>query len=133
MDAIRNFMAKLMDRRYGVDAFSLGLLVLYLLLSLISQLTGQYWLYFFSLLPLAYCIFRIFSRQTDKRRQENVKFMALVSPAAHAVSTQVSHLRDKNYHYYKCASCGQTLRVPKGKGKIEITCPKCKKSFTKKS
>ncbi|MCR4675383.1 MAG: hypothetical protein K5675_10245 [Lachnospiraceae bacterium] len=39
----------------------------------------------------------------------------------------------KIYKFYTCSSCGQKVRVPKGKGKIEITCPKCKNTFIKRT
>ncbi|MCD7981014.1 MAG: zinc-ribbon domain-containing protein [Clostridiales bacterium] len=37
----------------------------------------------------------------------------------------------KIYKFYMCPHCSQKVRVPKGKGRIEITCPKCRTTFIK--
>ena len=67
-------------------------------------------------------IFRTFSRQTYKRYQENRKFLVLLD-----------RIKDRDHRYYTCPRCQQTVRVPRGKGKIAISCPKCKEKFIKKT
>ena len=66
--------------------------------------------------------FRTFSRNTYKRYQENRRYLRFMD-----------QLRDKEHRYYTCPRCRQTVRVPKGKGKISITCPKCSERFIKKT
>lgn len=78
------------------------------------------------LLLLIYGYFRIFSRNIPKRYEENRRFQKKLQLLSRAAG-------DKTHKYYKCSACGQTIRVPKGKGKIQITCPKCKNTFIKKT
>jgi ribosomal protein L37AE/L43A len=67
-------------------------------------------------------LFRTFSRNTYKRYRENRKFLMLVG-----------RLKDREHRYFECPRCRQPVRVPKGKGKIAISCPKCKEKFVKKT
>ena len=75
-----------------------------------------------SYLFMGIAIFRCLSRNTYKRYQENRRYLALRS-----------RTKDKNHRYFRCPKCRQQIRVPKGKGKIAITCPKCKEKFIKKT
>ena len=67
-------------------------------------------------------IFRILSRNTYKRHQENRKFLMIRD-----------RLKDRQHRYFDCPKCRQSVRVPRGKGKIAITCPKCKEKFIRKT
>ena len=69
-----------------------------------------------------WAIFRCLSRNTYKRYQENRKYL-----------TMVERLKDREHRYFDCPRCRQPVRVPRGKGKIAITCPKCKEKFIKKT
>ena len=71
---------------------------------------------------LIWAIFRMFSRNTYKRYQENRKYLRLID-----------RLKDRQHKYFDCPRCRQQVRVPRGKGKISITCPKCKEKFVKKT
>ncbi len=87
---------------------------------------------------IIYSYFRMMSKNIAKRQQENQKWVAKWSRVSVPFSHARSYMRDwkryhKDYKLYRCSSCGQTLRVPKGKGKVKVTCPKCKTSFVKKS
>jgi len=126
-------MRKLMYGRYGTDQLSLFLLFVYLLGYLLSILTR---IPLFNLLGMAailWSFFRIFSRRIDKRRAENVKFMALAGPVIRWFKMRRTIHRDKEHCYFKCPSCGQYLRVPRGKGKITISCRNCGMRFEEKS
>lgn len=128
-----NWMRKLMYGRYGTDQLSLFLLFVYLLGYLLSILTR---IPLFNLLGMAailWSFFRIFSRRIDKRRAENVKFMALAGPVIRWFKMRRTIHRDKEHCYFKCPSCGQYLRVPRGKGKITISCRNCGMRFEEKS
>ena len=76
----------------------------------------------FSYVCLFFALFRSFSRNTYKRYRENRKYMMLLE-----------RLKDRKHRYFSCPRCHQPVRVPRGKGKIAITCPKCKEKFTKKT
>ena len=67
-------------------------------------------------------IFRMLSRNTYKRYQENRKFLLLVD-----------RFKDREHRYFDCPKCRQSVRVPRKKGKIAITCPKCKEKFVRKT
>ena len=67
-------------------------------------------------------LLRCFSRNTYKRYNENRKFLLLID-----------RIKDRDHRYYACPKCRQTVRVPRGKGKISITCPKCREKFIKKT
>ena len=130
---IRRWLSKIMYGRYGIDMLSITILIAAVFLSLIGQLTQQIVLVLISYIPLWYVIYRTLSRQTQKRYAENQKFLKLTANLRNWTSKKWFRIKDSRYHrYFKCPTCNQTLRVPKGKGKIEITCPKCKTRFTKK-
>lgn len=116
-DALRRFMYG----RYGTDQLGMALLVL----TIVLMLLGTFWLNIFTLLSyvalFCYC-FRCYSRNIAKRRQENARFLRLISP-----------LQDRNHRYFRCPNCRQSVRVPRGKGRIAITCPKCRNRFEKKT
>ena len=69
-----------------------------------------------------WAIFRSLSRNTYKRYQENRKFLQFFN-----------RLKDRQNRYFDCPKCRQVVRVPRGKGKIAITCPRCKEKFVKKT
>ena len=126
---LQNFMRG----RYGVDQLSIFLLVIYIVVTL---LTGFFQLPLLSYAPLAlyWCWFRILSRKTYKRSKENTTFLRMVLPITSRYRSLKKRFRDRKTHkYYRCPNCKQELRVPKGKGEITITCPKCKTKFDKRT
>lgn len=129
-----NWLKKLMAGRYGVDQLSITLLIVYLPLSLVAQFSRFKLLDLIALAPLVVCYFRIFSRNIAKRRDENRKFLVWWYPIKNGFSHKINRLKDRKTHrYYKCPSCKQKVRVPRGKGKIRITCPQCKAGFVKRT
>lgn len=113
-DALRRFMYG----RYGTDQLNLALMVL----SIVLLLAGIWikGLAVLAYLALFYYIFRCYSRNLAKRRQENAWFLRVTAP-----------LRDRQHRYFRCPGCRQVVRVPKGKGRIKIGCPKCGRKFEK--
>ena len=109
------------------------LIAVYLVLYLVGSLLRLGFLSWLSLLVAAYALFRLFSRNISRRRAENAKFMQLAGPAIRWVRLRRTIHRDKDHRYFKCPNCGQQLRVPKGKGKITVTCRSCGASFEEKS
>lgn len=125
---------KFMQDRTGVDHLSLALLIVSLVVGLVGQLLGWGWLTWLSLVPLVFCYFRIFSKNKLKRHQENILFLKYWYPIQSKWINQYRALKARRqYRYFKCKECGQQLRVPRKKGKIEITCPKCRHTFIKKT
>ena len=130
---LMNYLRKLMYGRYGSDHLSFFLLILYLALMLAAHLPFLGWLSWLALAVLVWDLFRMFSRRIDRRRAENARFLALVGPVVRWFRMRRTIHRDKEHRYFKCPNCGQCLRVPRGKGKINVTCRNCGASFEEKS
>ena len=119
--------------RYGSDQLSMFLLVTYFVLYLISMIIGSNILYYLSAILAIFGIYRTFSRNIERRRQENAKFLKLAGPSLQWWKMQKTIRKDKSHRYFRCPTCHQYLRVPKGKGKISITCRSCGVTFEEKS
>ena len=121
-----NSIQRMMMGRYGHDRLNVALLVVGLIMTVVSMfvrvklvvLVTTLLSYVFLILALIRC----FSRNTYKRYNENRRFLLLVD-----------RLKDRSNRYYSCPKCRQTVRVPRGKGKISIICPKCREKFIKKT
>ena len=130
---IRNALQRFMYGRYGNDQFNLFLIGTYLVLYLLFVLTGFAPLYWLSLVLIAYSLFRLLSRNPARRRSENARFLSIVNPVLRWFRLRRTIHRDKEHRYFKCPNCGQQLRVPRGKGKVSITCRNCGVSFVEKT
>lgn len=129
--------ARFMYGRYGMDELSrfltyIGLILL--LLSVFLSQTVRIVALFIAVLMVGATYFRTFSKKLEKRRAENIKFVAWKKP----MSDRMKLRRDmwtqrKTYKFFKCPSCKSVLRVPKGKGKIRVVCKKCGTAFEKKT
>ena len=126
MEKLRIAFRRFMMGRYGTDKLNIAILtagVVVCLLGMFSlfapiklALSTVSWVLMF------WAIFRMLSRNTYKRYQENRKYLRLME-----------QLKDREHRYFTCPRCRQPVRVPRGKGKIAITCPKCKEKFIKKT
>ena len=131
---IRNFLRNLMAGRYGPDHLNVALVVVSLLLNLLHSVVRFTPLVFISYAILALAIFRMMSRNIARRRAENDRFIRYWWPIRTRLSRLKANLKYRKTHrFIKCQGCGNTLRVPKGKGKLQITCPKCGERFIKKT
>lgn len=118
-------MRRFMTGRYGMDRLNSVVLWSSVIVVLIAMfLPGRLKLIFTVLayLLMGIAIFRLLSRNTYKRYRENRRFLMFID-----------QIKDRDHKYYTCPRCRQPVRVPKGKGKISITCPKCKEKFIKKT
>ena len=126
-------MRRIMEGRYGSDQLGVALLVAYLVLYLLSHIFDSGFLSMVSIAFLCWAVYRMFSRQLDRRRAENLRFLEAVTPLVRKYNVSKCRRQDKEHCYFKCPNCGQQLRVPKGKGKLSITCRNCGVSFEKKT
>lgn len=119
---------------YGQDSLNRFLLGATLGAMVISLFTRWDFLYWIALLGLVYSYFRIFSKNYTKRYAENQAFLKHTTGIRNFFNAQKNMMSQrKTHHIYKCPSCKQKVRVPKGKGKIAVRCPKCGCEFVKKS
>ena len=130
---IRNALQRFMYGRYGNDQLNMVLVLLSLALYLVFVVTSWTVLYAVSFMLMAAALFRCLSRNYDRRRAENGKFLSLVQPVTRWYRLRRTIRRDKDHCYFKCPNCGQQLRVPRGKGRITVTCRGCGASFQEKS
>ncbi|MCI8478964.1 MAG: hypothetical protein HFE97_11650 [Oscillospiraceae bacterium] len=130
---IMNWLRKAFYGRYGGDQLSAFLVVVYLLFYLLSTLPHLELLSIPAILVLLWILYRCLSRRIDRRRMENARFLELAGPAIRRWRFWRTICRDKEHCYFKCPNCGQHLRVPRGKGKITVTCRNCGMSFEEKS
>lgn len=136
-DRFRNFMRG----RYGVDQLSNGLVYLFLILFFIGLVTRNSIFTWLALIPMIFSYYRMFSRNFSKRYNENRIYTNFMSPVYDLIDKGKAFFKRKvnrfktrkEFKYFKCPNCKQELRVPKGRGEITITCPKCKQSFDRKS
>lgn len=133
MSRIRDWLGKLglwlrrfMEGRYGNDKLNIAILLTGVVLGFLSSILGGFvlklllWALSYGL--MIWAIFRCLSRNTYKRYQENRKYLQLLD-----------RVKDREHRYYDCPKCRQRVRVPRGKGKINITCPRCKEKFIRKT
>ena len=126
MEKLRNFIRRFMAGRYGTDKLNIAILTAGVVVCLLGMfplfipikllLSTVSWALMF------WAIFRCLSRNTYKRYQENRKYLRFME-----------QLKDRQHRYYTCPRCRQPVRVPRGKGKIAIKCPKCGEKFIKKT
>ncbi|MBW4829460.1 MAG: hypothetical protein KZY61_01390 [Clostridiaceae bacterium] len=129
-----NWLRKFMAGRCGVDQLSTALIVVNLICTILLRFFNSSILNIFCIIISVIVIYRIFSKNISKRYQENIKFLNIWNPIKRKVNKKIQRIKDlKHYKYFKCSNCKQTLRVPRGKGKISITCPKCKLVMIKRS
>jgi DNA-directed RNA polymerase subunit RPC12/RpoP len=126
---------RFMIGRYGMDQLSIALFVIWVFLSILSKIVSYNQIINVLYVIVAFLIFyRMLSKNISKRYQENMRFLKYWNPLKNKYKNTIKHVKDARYYrFYKCTNCKQILRVPKGKGKISITCPKCKITMIKKS
>lgn len=119
--------------RYGNDTLNLWLLGLSVVIILINAVIKTPLLDLLAWAMWLVSLFRCFSRNVYARNAENRKFMTITKPIRNRFRVWKRQWQDKEHRYFLCPKCAQIVRVPKGRGKIEITCPHCHTHFDKKS
>ncbi len=136
-----NWLQRFMMGRYGVDQMTVALLVCMMVLTLLSSLFLFMPFYLLAFALMIWSLFRILSRNRAARARENEKFLVFWNQLK-GVGNRIKQwfrnmqrrFRDrKTYLYFKCPNCKKELRVPRGKGNLEVTCPLCRSKFMKKS
>jgi hypothetical protein len=126
-----------MAGRYGRDELGIVLLIssyIPLFISLFIKGPAAIILYMVGTIGLVYCLFRMFSRNVYRRRQENYRYLNIKNRVTGWFRKRIKRIRDSRTHrFFRCPGCGVDVRVPRGRGRIEITCTRCRKVFIRKS
>lgn len=131
---VRERMQGFMAGRYGADQLSRVYLGITMVCLVISMFTKWQIFYMIGIVLLVYTYFRIFSKNVSKRYAENQKFLNWRYQLAVKRNRRKTQWEQRKiYRYFKCPGCKQKVRIPKGKGKVAITCPKCRMEFIRKS
>ncbi len=125
---------RFMIGRYGVDQLSKLMVIVAVILWVLNMFVDSRFFYSWGMLMLVLAYVRMFSRNIQKRYQENQKYLAIKQKVLVRLNKEKSNMEQrKTHHIYVCPTCKQKIRIPRGKGRICITCPKCKTEFTKTS
>ncbi len=140
---LRTLWDNLLRGRNGFDSFSRFLIVTALVAMIADMIVGGsvlgQFLRIISLLLLLYACFRVFSCNIAARQRELIRFNIFVRECRYRYGKAVSLLRNHNikeilhFKYFTCPACGQKLRVPRGKGKINVRCSRCGERFLSRS
>ena len=126
MSKFKQWLRHFMMGRYGTDKLSMTILTVGVIASIVNIFIPfaliKVLLTLASYVLMFWAIFRCFSRNTYKRYRENRRFLMLLD-----------RFKDREHRYFDCPKCRQNVRVPRGKGKISITCPKCGEKFIRKT
>ena len=150
MNRFGMWFANFMRGRYGSDQFSRFLLIVALVVIVADIFISWRPLYLLALAILIYVYCRMFSRNINARYRENQRFLQFMAKFRRGSAgggayggggygygstgggASAGRGRDKTHKILRCPGCGEKLRVPKGAGKINITCPHCGTKFIKK-
>lgn len=130
----RDRFLSFMQGRYGVDQLSKFLSIVGLIVMVVSNITRMQIFYYIGIAMLIYAYVRMFSKNINKRYGENQRYLFYSDKVKNKFSgIKTAFSQRKTHKVFKCPNCSQKIRVPKGKGKIEISCPKCFTKFVRKS
>ena len=130
---VRGWMSRFMAGRYGGDQLNLFLIALYLVLYVLFLFTRLLAFELVGAVVLVVSLLRSLSRNLERRRAENTRFLQIVRPLWRRWTGFRARAHDKEHRYFKCPNCGQQMRVPRGKGRITVHCRTCGAAFEEKS
>lgn len=127
-------LARFMEGRYGVDY--LGNFTLYagLILTILDMFLGSGLLGLMGMALYVITVFRMFSKNREKRMVENRKYIELTGDwkkKFHQFKLRMKN--SKQYKYFKCPNCKALLRLNRGCGQKHVTCARCKHEFDQKA
>lgn len=122
MQKISGWLRRAFGGCYGVDQLSVAILIVDLVLCTVGIFTRVSWISLLSYIPMGIVLFRMLSRNKYQRNRENRRFLQILD-----------RIKDRRNRYFRCPKCRQMVRVPRGKGKVAITCPRCGDRFIKKT
>lgn len=132
-----NWLARVLYGRNGIDPLSVALLILGFVISFIARLFRFSIAYPILMVVVYGCaalvIFRIFSRNIDRRQRENQAFLRIWNPIVSWFRMRRTISGDKTHKYFRCPHCKEYVRIPKGVGRVRIRCKRCMTEFERKT
>lgn len=136
---MRERLIRFMQGRYGLDLLSQVMMIAGLIIVVIAAFIRRpvivsNLIYLLGIIVIILGYIRVFSKNYQRRYTENQKFMQLTARVRRLFGKEKYMMEQrKTYRIFTCPGCKQKIRIPKGKGKIEISCPKCHTKFIKKT
>lgn len=120
--------------RNGTDELGSAVANLAIVIIFVDLFINTHWLNWVGLVLITYAWFRISSKNITARARENEAAIKKAGPVVHFLANPLATIKEnKEYVHLACPSCGQKVRIPRGKGKVRITCPKCHTRFDGKA
>jgi len=134
MDKFFRSIQRFMIGRYGQDQLNYALLISYFILYILNSIFFRnQTINTIGFLIFIIALYRSLSKKISARRKENQVYLKWTKPFRRRVSVIQSNLKDRQHKVYICPQCNTKVRVPSNRGKIAITCPSCRREFTKRS
>lgn len=125
INKVRNGARNFMNGRYGSDQLGTTLVIVALVLTILSNWLGR-WLSIVALILLIIVFARMFSKNIEARHKENIAFVSFLPGVNLFIRRQrVKWANRKTKAYVRCPHCNAEFALPKGKGRLRATCPKC--------
>ena len=119
--------------RYGTDELNLFLVILSAVLLFLSRIRFMWFLYIISLLIFFFAFVRMYSRNIAQRHKEKILYLKFKNKVTAFFRIKRDTWKNRKTHkYFRCKRCKASIRVPRGVGKIQVTCPQCRTKFIKK-
>lgn len=121
-----NFLRRFMLGRNGLDQLGIAFMVVFIVLNIVSLFVSSAVFFIIYIVLFALFVFRVLSKNVAARRKENIAFLRVWNPIYKVLAKYCDRIKNiRKYKYFKCAGCKRTIRVPRGKNKIRVTCPHC--------
>lgn len=136
----RQDMKEAMKRRCGLDELNNFIMLIAFIYVVAALFTNSWQFILVGAILVVICYLRVFSKNLEKRKKENAIYMRYMGGVVEYVNyiklclkMRFKTMKDSEYYYFVCSSCRQIVRLPKGKNKISVRCPKCSKTFVKRT
>lgn len=114
------------NERNGADALSCFLIGVAFFLVILFLIAQWNYLTLIALIPIGFAIFRILSKNLERREKENEAFVRFFRTLSGRCRLTRDRIRDRKTHvYFRCGCCERWIRVERGQGEVEVTCPGC--------
>lgn len=137
---LRQDLKEVMSRRCGLDELNNFIMLLGFVFVVIALFSHNWIFTLIGAVLIVLCYIRVFSQKIEKRKKENnlyMKYMGTVVKKCGflklCLKMKGKSIQDAEYVYFVCSDCGQVIRIPKGKNKVSIRCPKCSRTFIKRT